>query len=343
MQIDINQGETAPNIPLGPPKEMISVVTLEGGKTLVRVNSSSLAVIQECLRKAQYSLDEKWRSQSESPATLFGTAIHKALEVFYQGDPKDRILPALEDMEILVAGARVMKDGPLLLHATQAFIDKAAPLAALPDSDKRSIMNGVWTLHHYFKAYIDDPFVAHVDAAGQPYVERTFTFTLFEDSYIRIDYFGTVDLVMKHAQTGELHVCDHKTSSVVGADFYNRIKPNHQYTGYIMGARECFGIDTNSFIVNCVQVKARPVTARGQPPHFPRQVTTRDEGDFEEFRESVVAAVYSYLEARRIGTWPIGHVNVCASYAGCQFLSVCSAPKSLRENIMTAKFNRGVL
>ena len=332
--------DAIPSIPrVGPPKEMISV-RVEGDTTYVRINSSSLGVIQECMRKSQYLLDERWHSDNESPATIFGGAIHKALEVYYTGNPEDRVLPDYEQMELMSYGHKVKKEETdLCLRATRAFISGAAALNALPETDKRSIQNGVYILYHYFKSFIDDPYVALVDEAG-PLVERDFTFRLYSDEYLVIDYFGRIDLVVKHIKSGEVFVTDHKTSSVVGADFYNRLKPNHQYTGYLLGAIETLGIKPAGFLVNCLQVKAKPVTARGTPPNFPRQITTRDADDFEEFRAAVVDAVGAYLSAKSQEIWPLGYVNGCAMYGGCTFLSVCSAPKSLRQNVLKAKFTR---
>lgn len=320
------------------PKEMLSVSQLADGRTLVRINSSSLSIIQECLRKSHYSLNERWIGQTESPATLFGSAIHKALEVFYLGDPAERILPKFEDLEPLAFGEK--SDDRLIARATAAFVEKAKPLDPLPPGDKRSIPNGIWILWHYFKSFIDDPYVAHRDEDGRPYVEKSFTFTLHEDETLKIDYFGTIDLIVKHQTTGDILVCDHKTSSIVGVDFYNRLKPNHQYSGYLLGARS-LGVKTDSFLVNCLQVKAKPKTARGEAPHFPRQVTTRDPGDYEEFRAAVVSGVQNYLRGRQSGIWPLGHVNACAIYGGCSYLQVCSAPDSLRENILKSKFTKG--
>ena len=342
MLVDVNFTDSGPVLPVPVvPKEMISV-TQEGGKTKVRINSSSVGNIQECLRKAQYSLFEGWRAETESPATAFGSAIHSALEVFYSESILERKMPKFEDMEMMGYGHIVAGEtDSILLRATRAFIDKAQVLVSLPEEDKRSIQNGVWTLWHYFQAYINDPYIAYEDESG-PMIERDITFRLFEDSDLIIDYFGRIDVVLAHVHTGEILVCDHKTSSVVGTDFYNRLKPNHQYTGYLLGAKRALNLDTNSFLVNCLQVKQKPKTSRGAAPHFPRQITTRDEGDYQEFTDAVVKTTRDYLEARESAVWPVGHVNACAMYGGCSYLSVCSAPASMRGNILNAKYTKGV-
>lgn len=338
VSVDFSESGPLLSLPVVAPKRMISVST-EGGRTKVQINSSSLGVIQECLRKSQYLLHEKWRPTEEAPATLFGSAIHKALEVFYRGSMEERVLPDLGDLEFMAYGNSLPDESPLLVRATRAFIEKAQPLSPLPDTDKRSIPNGVWILHNYYKAFLNDPYVAYVDEMG-PFVEKEFSFILHESDNLTIEYFGTIDLVVQHVQTKELMVLDHKTASMVGNDFFNRLKPCHQYCGYILGAKRAFGLNTDSLIINCLEVKARPKTSRGSPPSFPRQITTRDADDYQEFTEAVVTSVISYLSSLGSSVWPIGHVNACAMYGGCTYLAVCSAPKSLRSNVLGSKFRQ---
>jgi hypothetical protein len=50
--------------------------------------------------------------------------------------------------------------------------------------------------------------------------------------------------------------------------------------------------------------------------------------------------VDSYLRWKERDRWPLGDVNACAMYGGCEFLDVCSAPAELRDNILDAKFQR---
>lgn len=322
-------------------KEMLSV-TETNGVTRVKINSSSLALIQECMRKSLYSLKEKWTSAEEPSATVYGSAIHRALEIFYKGNPSERKLPSLEQLELMSFGNRLEnEESDLLLRAFRGFLEKASALTILPAEDKHSLQSGAYLLWNYFKSYIDDPYVAYVDDRG-PFVEREFTFRLFSAPSLEIDYFGTIDLVVQNIHTGAILVADHKTTSIVGNAFYNRLKPNHQYTGYLLGARTIFGLKTNEFFVNALQKKAKPVKPATPGPHFPRQITSRDESDYEEFRDTVVTAVVSYLAALKSGVWPLGHVAVCASYGGCRYLSVCSAPKSMRKNILDAKYKKGV-
>lgn len=343
MQVNADLSATQPTlIKAEPQKEMISIRS-EGTKRIVKINSSSLGVIQECMRKAKYSLHEGWRGETESPATVYGSAIHKALEVFYLGNPVERKLPSLDDMERMSYGHHILgEDSDLLLRATRAFINRAHPLAQLPAEDRRSLQTGTWLLHNYFSTYLNDPYVAYIDGQG-PFVERGFTFRLFDSAKLAIDVFGTIDLVVQNSQTGAVLVCDHKTTSMLGENFFSRLKPNHQYTCYLMGAQRVFGLTTNEFVVNAIETKAKPKTSRGSGPSFPRQITTRDEGDFAEFTEVMLDATERYLSALDRGVWPMGNVNACSMYSGCTYQSVCSVPEAMRQNVLNVKFKRSAL
>jgi hypothetical protein len=323
-------------------KEMLSVrYSASGTPEAVRINFSSLDIIQTCPRKAYYLLKRKLLSNVESPALTFGTAIHKALEVFYSMSPKERELPTnfTKNAELIPSGV-IPTEKHFIYDALIQFCQKAEPLRGLPDSDKRSIANGVWILSHYFKSYINDEYMVYRDDKG-PVTERTFTLPLHKVGGVLIELHGTIDVVLENSKTGAILPADHKTSSIVGNDFYSRLRPNHQYTGYLMGAQQVLGLQTDSFLVNCIQVKPKPVTSRGQPPHFPRQVTKRTKEDFEEFCDVLSEAVTNFLQWSATDIWPLGPVNACANYGGCSFLDICAAPKSLRENMLSVKFNSG--
>lgn len=325
---------------------MLSVTQLPDGRTKVRMNSSSLSILQECWRKAKYLIVDQWASQTENPATIYGSAIHKAMEVFYLGDPAERIFPFQyrEKFELMAHGTRYSdEEDLLLLRSVRAFLDAAEPLKSLPETDKRSMQTGIYLLENYFKTYLDDPLTALRDPAGIPYVERDFSFVAHEDSTHVIEWFGRIDLILENKSTGTIFVTDHKTTSVIGSDFYARLKPNAQYTGYLMGARKALGIDTDSFLVNGLQVKPKPLTSRGTPPHLIRQVTTRDELDYKEFTTLITDYASEFLRRCKTDQFPLGGVNACSMYGGCGLLNICSSPSSLRNNVLRARFSKEIM
>lgn len=325
-------------VPL-PPKRMLEVKR-DGNQTLVVINSSSLGLIKKCARKSFYSLHEGYVSRQQAPALVFGTAYHKALEVFRSHPRSERELPPslFEHASAMVQG----HEAPIehyAYEAIKAFIKAGEGLSILPDTDKRSISAGVWNLCHYMCSYWNDQYVIHQDADG-PFVERAFEFTLYEDKELRIDLHGQIDFVLRSEVTNEILCGDYKTTSIMGADFMSRLKPNHQYTFYLLAAQKVYGITSDKFMVEGIQTKAKPLTARGGPPTFIRQITTRTPEDMLEFKEVILDAVNNYLRWEATGVWPLGDVDTCAMWGGCSFLDVCAAPSQLRENILSAKFER---
>lgn len=322
------------------PKEMISVKTDESGKTRVRINFSSMDVIQNCLRKANFLLVEKWKPETESGATVFGSAVHKALEVYYSGAPEERVMVSLDDLTMAVYNYAPAEGDKLLVRSVKAFAEKALPLSPLPDSDKHSLVNGAWILHSYFKAFIDDPYVTYIDEDG-PFVERQFSLVIHEDADLIVEIFGTIDFAFQHIHTKEILPGDHKTAGFLnfgGSSYFDREKPNHQYTGYLLGFREVYGIDTKHFLANIIEKKLKPKTAAAKGVSFPRQITERNEDDFVEFKEAMVHTVRLFLEAQKTGVWPMGPIGACTAYGSCMYRQVCSVPRSMRQTLLQNKF-----
>lgn len=321
-------------------KEMLSVVSLPTGKLQVRINFSSLSILQECSRKAEYSLIRKLRGP-ESAATIFGSAIHKALEVYYSGSRTERVPPSgYEDvMDMIGAGHwEPSFEENLLFRSARAFVNKCEAIQGLPPENKRSVRTGVWILKHYFQKYVADPFVIYSDAEG-PIVERSFSMPIYEDDNLVIQGFGTIDFVLRNEETGDILPGDHKTTSQLGTPFYQRLNPNFQYTFYSWAAREVLGLQTENFLVNAIQVKEVPKTARGSAPQFARQVTTRRESDIEELKYALIAAVGVHMAERKNNFFPMSAPGPCSNYGGCQYLDICASPKELRETVIKARFH----
>jgi hypothetical protein len=323
-------------------------ISEEGGVTSVRINFSSLSVLQECARKSEYLLVRGLKPSLESPALLFGSAIHKGLEVYYSGERTERRIPSeyKDTMNMIGCGQWQPEwSESLLFRSARAFVEKAAPLSALPDSNKRSINTGVWMLQHYFQKYLTDEYVIMRDDKG-PVVERRVSLPVYSGiesmesgiSRLDIELFGTIDFVMKSEVSGQILPGDHKTASSL-YDFYDKISPNFQYTGYLWACREVLGYDTDLFLVNALQVKQPPKTACGSEPDFARQITQRTQEDYDELKLAIISAVRGFLTNQANGHFPMSATGACtARYGSCTYRDVCSSPASLRENIISAKF-----
>jgi hypothetical protein len=285
------------------PKRMMTV-DLSGPKAVVHINFSSLEILNACHRKAYYFFRRDLRGEVAGPALTFGSAIHKALECWYRL-PRGRRAAGNEDSLV-------------------AF--RAAGHAMADDADKRSLANGEKILRAYFKQYADDPFELYSDEQG-PFVEREFSFPLYDDQTIEVHYNGVIDCVMRNPDTDGLFVCDHKTTSALGSQFFDRIRPNHQYTGYLLGAKKCFGLDTDTFMVNGIQVAKTK-------QEFARQFTDRNASDYKDFTDAVVEAAQRWVQAIRDDRFVQNAPTACTNYGQCPYLKLCAVPEVIRENII---------
>lgn len=315
------------------PKEMISL-RFEGDKAFVKMNFSSFDIISTCKRKALYSLQRKLIKQEDSPALTFGTAIHAALETWYTKEQKERkaSIGACDDTQ-----ANMLGNGGWLPHgdcarctAVESFIKASEPLKHL-QNDKRSQENGIAILNNYFDHYLDDPFNTLSDAFGAPFCERKFSLELFDSPQLNLVFFGTVDMILKNEETGAILVVDHKTTSALGNDFYNRVRPNFQFTGYVLGAQKALSLDTNLFMSNGIQVAK---TVKG----LARQVTQISAEDIEEFTQSMVYIAKQYVECVKSEVWPMTAPNPCTLYGSCAYRNICEVPSKLKENVIQAMY-----
>ena len=330
----LNPKGPAQNAPPSEPKQMLTLSKTDN-KQIVQINYSSLELIQTCLRKAHYSLNRRLRQEAESDALAFGTSIHKALEHWYQLPVEERLLPdnLKEEAEMMAFGHKI--DKPARQGALEAIRQFATArrdvLQALPEEDKRSLASGIRILRAYFKRYHDDGLEVARDKFGIPYIERSFSFPIVELENLQINYFGTIDVILQNKETGVLMVADHKTTASLGSEFYNRCKPNYQYTGYVLGAREALGLNTNLFMINGIQ------TAKTKT-EFARQVTERTDDDFAELKKAVAWRVHEWLRATETANYVQTAPQPCSSYGGCQYRVICEVPEKLKESVIKSTY-----
>lgn len=277
------------------------------------------------------------RKDNESTALAFGSAIHKALEHWYQLPIEKR---ELHKDHLEQAEAETFRPRPegwfsvdnTALGSIAQFCTAGRPvLGSLDPIDKHSLQNGLKILKAYFKHYANDGLEVYRDKDG-PCIERQFSFIIHDGPLLQIEYFGTIDVILKNKNTGMLMVADHKTTASLGSEFYNRCKPNPQYTGYVLGAREGLGIETNLFMINGIQ------TAKTKT-EFARQITDRTEDDFKELRDSVYHRVWEWLTAIDNNIFPQTAPNPCSMYGGCSYRGICEVPHKIRQNVIDANYS----
>lgn len=320
------------------PKEMLSIRQLPDGRSEIRINNSSYSLLSLCKRKAHYALNRGLVSKQESEATLFGRAIHSALEVWYAAPRTSRRSSSAQcddSVALMESGQEPLPHGRCVRCSAQAaFIRVADALRGLDPGSKRSVINGTAILDAYFDYYADDPFVILSDALG-PIVERRMELVLAEESDCRIVFFGTCDAVLKNESSGHILMCDHKTTSSLGSDFTNRINPSAQFRGYMAAFRATWPqFDTRTFMVNGLQVLKTKQA-------FMRQFVEIDDGAIAEWREAMLDVTFDWWARTKMESpsYPLNGSDACTSYGGCQYLPICQIPEKLREGMIAAQYD----
>jgi hypothetical protein len=330
-----------------PPKKMLTI-TKEDGRTHVEINPSSLDILKTCPTKSYYTLEKKYVSNLVSSPLIYGIAMHSAMEIWYMAPPEKRLREVTSKMydmafEILAdPNVEIDYEHNIYFQMVREFVSQGEALRPLSSTDAKSLEAGIWTLKYYINRYSaeDESLQTYVDDEG-PFVERTLEALLYETAGLKITVFGTLDLMLKDLITGALVPTDHKTTSRLDSSFYNRIRPNSQFTSYLWLCRKN-GFNTNSFMINGIQSKAIPKTARGTPPEFARQITSRTNDEYETYEKEVVYYTMRHLDMLASGYFPNGPVNACSMYRGCQFLDMCSVSTAMRNNIIQSKYpNQG--
>lgn len=323
-------------MPVREPKEMWSTRVLPDGRTELRINYSSYALMNLCKRKAHYALERKLISNHESPATLFGRAIHGALEVWYCAPRDSRRSASAEcddSVALMESGQEPLQHGRCVRCAAQArFLEISEPLKHLEPSDKRSRRAGTAILDAYFDHYADDPFTVLCDSIG-PVSERRLELVLAEESDSRVVFFGSMDCALKNERTGHIVLVDHKTTSSLGLDFISRINPSAQFRGYMAAFRAAYPqFDTRTFMVNGIQVAKTKQS-------FLRQFVEIDDGAIAEWREAMLDSAYDFwARSQAGGPYPLVASDACSSWGSCQYRSICEVPSTLREGIIKAQY-----
>lgn len=339
--MEINGGK----VPLEEPKKMLSLRQDSAGKYFVEINSSSLDIIQTCPKKSQYALVSGLTSKEPGLAVTFGKGVHKALEIMYETPRDERLLvPNYKANLMRMAQGQSLEDeSNFAFKAMRGFLEETGPLSDLPIEDKRSLVNGAYLLGEYFETRYQDPYEVMLKD-GKPLVETMYSHIIHDDAKLQIKIFGTIDAIMENKANGQVVVCDHKTTSATFmGDFYNRTKPNLQFTLYIYLTQKCLGLNVENFMINVFQVKPRPKTSRGKGPDFLNIITKRTPQDIEEALKTVHYWVTQYISWYENNYWPYGSVNACSMYGACTFNKVCSAPEAIREAILEAEYEpRGI-
>lgn len=298
----------------------------------LQIDNSNLELFTQCDTAAYYRL-VLGRSTGMTAATVYGQAIHSALDVFYA----DRAMHLVPDI------SRMMP--PALAELAKA------PSDLLGWRNEAQLTE---TLVKYLRKYSTELW-SILDVESRPAVELPFRFdlghidinstvacsghNLVDDSlpdeplFIRklvITYTGRIDLLVE--QAGKLWVVDHKTSSVGGPSYYEAFRTSSQFRGYCYVAGKLLGREVSGAWANVIF--ARQPTKTGRAIEFERQPFVYDESLLAEWRHNTFTNISTFVARIISGDFPQRTTHCVNKFGTCPYLSVCALPLHLRPHLL---------
>ena len=162
--------ELPADLPKAEKKEMFSHWIDEEGTCQIRINFSSMDLLQTCLRKSFLSLVRELRSDVQSPALTFGSGIHAAMEVWYAASHLHRNIGSVncdDNHALMLAGQEPLKEHGSCARCASIWAFMESVRGKLTEShEARSPENAIHILNNYFDTYLDDPYDLLIDGDG---------------------------------------------------------------------------------------------------------------------------------------------------------------------------------
>lgn len=287
---------------------------------ILECDNTSFEKFTTCPRSAEYYLVEHKEIAASKPALVFGSAIHKALEV-----------------------QLVFGNGPASIQRQNEVIaEYFSKETGPPPDDYRTMDRAIVLMEKYRKKFPSELFELVHNENGEPMVEIKFTVPLgvmdlnCELAYpagsktfvnkLHIIWTGKIDALVE--QDGWLWVLDHKTTSIVGKQYFLDFALNNAQQGYVWAARQLTHKPVRGSILNALI--HRPPTPSGKSIDFQRQQFIYTEDQLDEWHENSLVVISDFINALRRGYFP-RHTKWCmGKYGVCPYHDVCILDREQR-------------
>lgn len=263
-------------------------------------DSSILAAIRSCQRRAYLEYVEHFKSSEPSVHLVAGGAYAHGLEVARKAFHVQH-LPSEECVAL----------------GLQALFASYGDFQCPPESAK-SLENTLGALEFYFSRYPleTDPFVPLTLPGGQIGVEFSFAEPLeilHPETGDPLIYCGRLDQLGK--LDGLTLGFDDKTTSQLGATWPRQWDLRSQFTAYCWGAGRA-GVKLDGFLVRGIAIKKTGYDTL-------EAITYRPEWQIERWYEQTLRDIQRFMRAWEEGYYDYAIDNACLEYGGCQFKQIC--------------------
>ncbi len=172
--------------------------------------------------------------------------------------------------------------------------------------------------------------------------------TLHNVGVLPVYYHGFLDLPVQIGT--QIYIQDYKTTSQLGASFWDNLRANSPQKGYAYGFRELTKQNVAGYLVRALRTKEAPeYVTKGVPnkkgeskrmeswfdESFEEQRFHLGEGELDEWRDNTINIVEEWLWHYGKQSFPKRTTSCSGKYGKCQFYEVCwTFPASDRLHIL---------
>lgn len=282
------------------------------------LDNTALQAYLACPREYFLAMIQHMRSSGRSPALVFGSAWHKALETHYKSGG---------DRDLVQLATQLSWEG----H------DSA--------DDYRTLKRVLLDYDKYSKKFLQDDIASTVGWPDHPIIEVS---TNAMGSSLLHPWAGKIDRIVEVG--GLLYVEDHKTTSRLDKNYFTQFKLSYQMKGYTYLAQQLLpGEKIVGVRINLSHV----LTAKTE---FHRQLFTFSKGEIDEWTKVTNAwmsrlgrdiETYNEAIARGLDSWDAINLafpahfgdNGCSRKFGmCQYHQACSVGTRIRDQMLERDF-----
>ena len=200
-----------------------------------------------------------------------------------------------------------------------------------PEDDKRTIKVGLKLLELYFEKYEQEPFKILE-------IEKVFEVPMGQLS-VQGDWtlIGRIDKIIEWDKA--TMVMDHKTTSRLGYEFFNKIKPNMQFDGYIIAARrlgypKCDSVLLDALLTAkglCIPAQLSKLTP------LARDISSRTTEELDEYVHDIHEIVDDLRDCYMQDRWS-RNTESCCDYVECPYRKICKEEPAIREAIIAQDY-----
>lgn len=312
-------------------KEVLESSIMQGLKRgELCIDNSDYVGWNQCFMKGLFAGALKRQSTGSVNALSFGSAVHKAMEVIH--DPLWQNETTRLEKAIEVARVEAINEG--------------LPSCSNEKRNMESLEQVIASYYSHLKTFGAPfkPLIMRDAESGEPYslVEQGFRLPLgsfninaegFPDT-ITVYWQGKIDLIAFDESDNGIWIVDHKTTSVMGAQFADDKMRSNQMLGYTWAARkltEVLGKEVKGVIINALAIRKNGFEFKTFKIPYPNWM-------LDEWQDECLVGCYQLVEQLvrfTIDDQVVPNRESCvAKYGKCAFFDVCNAHPRMKDGLL---------